>query len=115
MYHAQLAQLVGVGYRYEKWQPMATWSRYKDTAVNTGLLPTVTPLPYSQDIQQVVSLTLRYDLTTSSDLKVQYDDQTDHSDPGYTPNYGDARLLTFTYDTVFRTCSAAGKCRVGEL
>ena len=95
------AQLVGVGYHYGKWQPMATWSRYKGTSVTDGLLPGVQPWTYSQDMQQTISLTLRYDLTDTSDLKVQYDAQTDHSDPGYTPNFGNSRLLTFTYDRVF--------------
>lgn len=95
------AQLVGVGYHYQKWQPMATWGRYKGSAVTEGLLPGVLPWTYSQDMQQTLSLTLRYDLTATSDVKVQFDSESDHSDAGYTPNYGSARLLTFTYDTVF--------------
>jgi hypothetical protein len=96
------AQLVGVGYHYGEWQPLATWSRYKGTTVTDGLLPTATPFP--PNMQQTISLTLRYDLTTSSDLKVQYDSQSDHSSPAYTAlgyNYGNSRLLTFTYDMVF--------------
>lgn len=97
--YGDFAQLVGVGYHYKNWQPMATWSRYFGTAVTDNLVPgATTGIP---NMQQVLSMTLRYDLTTSSDLKVQYDYQTDHSDPAYTPNYGTARLLTFTYDMVF--------------
>lgn len=97
--YKDFAQLLGVGYHYGKWQPMATWSRYKGTTVIDVLLPGV--LPVSPNMQQTISLTLRYDLTTSSALKAQYDSQTDHSDPAYTPNYGNSRLLTFTYDVVF--------------
>jgi hypothetical protein len=59
------------------------------------------------------SLTLRYDLSISSDLKVQLDFQRDQSGPnwgigndsasptGLGPPYGNARLLSFTYDVVF--------------
>jgi hypothetical protein len=90
-----LADLVGIGYHYGAWQPMVTLSQYKGIPVASSLTPSV------PSMQQVYSLTLRYDLTTSSDLKLQYDNQTDHSDPAYTSNYGDARLLTFTYDRVF--------------
>ena len=93
------AQLIGIGYRHEKWQPMATWSEYKGTVVTDGVLPTA-PASYP-NMQQTISLTLRYDLTSSSDLKVQFDSQSDHSDPGWQPNYGNARLLTFTYDSMF--------------
>ncbi|MDH4286335.1 MAG: hypothetical protein OEV26_02825, partial [Gallionella sp.] len=96
------AQLVGVGYRYEKWQPMATWSQYKGTEVSDGLLPTAVLFPANR--QQTLSLTLRYDLSTSSALKAQYDRQTDHSSSDYSAigyDYGDSRLLTFTYDMVF--------------
>ena len=97
--YKDFAQLAGVGYRYGKWQPMATWSRYKGTSVDSGLQPGASPgVP---NMQQTISLTLRYDLTTSSALKVQYDSQTDHSDPAYTPNFGDSRLLTLSYDMVF--------------
>ena len=93
------AQLVGVGYHYGKWQPMATWSEYRGTVVTEPTAPASYP-----NMQQTISLTLRYDLTTSSDLKIQYDNQTDHSSPGYQAtgyDYGNSRLLTFSYDLVF--------------
>lgn len=99
---ADHAQLVGVGYHYEKWQPMVTWSQFEGTTVTDGLLPSAAPFP--ANMQQTISLTLRYDLSTSSALKVQYDNQTDHSSADYSAlgyNYGDARLLTLTYDQVF--------------
>jgi hypothetical protein len=93
------AQLVGVGYRFGKWQPMATWSEYQGTVVTDGVLPNTSPS--FPNMQQTIALTLRYELTDTSDLKLQYDAESDHSDPSFTPNYGNARLLTFTYDRVF--------------
>ena len=96
------AELVGIGYRLDKWKPMLTWSEYRGTTVNSGLLPDALPFPAT--LQQTITLTLRYDLTNSSALKLQYDSQTDHSDPAY-KDYGyylgSSRLLTVAYDRVF--------------
>jgi hypothetical protein len=96
------AQIVAAGYRMGKWQPMLTWSNYRGVAVIS-----MGGDPDGQEAHATTSLTLRYDLSTSSDLKVQYDSQKDKSGPnwivpwtGGTP-YGDARLLTFVYDMVF--------------
>ena len=96
------AELVAIGYRLDKWKPMLTWSEYRGTPVSSGLLPTAFTFPATE--QQTITLTLRYDLTNTSALKVQYDSQTDHSDPAYrTYGYylGSSRLLTFAYDKVF--------------
>ena len=90
------ASIVGIGYRYEKWQPMITRSRYWGAAVVAQGGD-----PDGLEGHATTALTLRYDLTTSSDLKLQYDSQRDQSGPNWAPNYGDARLLTFTYDMVF--------------
>jgi len=96
------AQLIGVGYRYGKWQPMITGSEYIGRMITDGLVPGATSTP--ENMQQTLSLTVRYDLSTSSDLKVQYDSTTDTSSPAYQAlgyDYGNAQLLTFAYDTVF--------------
>jgi hypothetical protein len=95
-YWKDYASIVGVGYRYEKWQPMITHSRYWGAAVVAQGGD-----PNGLEGHRTIALTLRYDLTTSSDLKLQYDRQDDQSGPNWTPNYGNARLLTFTYDMVF--------------
>jgi hypothetical protein len=92
------AQLLGVGYRYGQWQPMFTWSQYKGSVTTSGAQSNSSS--YANN-QRTISLTLRYDLTSTSDLKVQYDNLTDHSDPLYTPNYGNSTLLTFAYDAVY--------------
>lgn len=103
------AQLIGVGYHYGKWQPMITGSEYIGREITNGgmTLPGDTP----PNMQQTISLTLRYDLTTSSDLKIQYDSTTDISSPlynnsplnnyGFAYDYGNSQLLTFAYDVVF--------------
>ncbi len=93
------AQNLAVGYRYGKWLPMATWGEYWGKVVSEGVLPGA-PTSIANS-QQTYSLSLRYDLTTSSDLKLQFDSTSDHSDPGFTPLYGSSRLLTVSYDKVF--------------
>ena len=102
------ANLVAVGKRFGKWQAMLTQSRYWGTAVvDQG----GDPLGLEGHISN--SLTLRYDLSISSALKAQLDFQRDQSGPnwgiandsasatGLGPPYGNARLLSFTYDVVF--------------
>lgn len=97
--YQDFAQNVSLGYRHGKWLPMATWGAYRGVVVGNGVLPGA---PASTpNSQQTLTLSLRYDLTTSSDLKLQYDSTTDHSDPGFTPLYGNSELLTFAYDWVF--------------
>ena len=93
------ATIVGAGYRWGKWQPFVTYSRYWGQAVEDrfGNPPDSSAL----EGHDTLALTLRYDLTTSSALKLQYDHQTDRSGPNWSPNYGDSRLLTATYDMVF--------------
>lgn len=93
------AQIVGVGYHFGKWQPMVTWSQYQATVVTDGVLPTAAPsYPI---LQPLLTLTLKYEITPKSAFKVQFDSLKDKSDPLWSPNYGDSRLLTFTYDKVF--------------
>lgn len=97
--YKDFAQNVAAGYRYGKWLPMITWGHYKGTVVTEGVLPNA---PASTaNSQETYSLSLRYDLTTSSDLKLQLDITSDHSDPGFNPRYGSSNLLTFAYDFVF--------------
>mgnify|MGYP001156635537 CR=1 FL=1 len=89
----EYAQIVAVGYHYGKWQPMLTWGQYKWGSFDSTLPAGTTP-----DAQQATTaLTLRYDLTTSSDLKLQYDSVHETGEP----LFGNARLVSFTYDKVF--------------
>jgi len=105
------ASIIGVGYRFGKWQPMVTHARYwgKAMADRAGNPPD----PSILEIHYSMSLALRYDLSTSSAIKIQYDRQVDKSGPnwgpasdstsasGLGPPYGNARLLTVSYDVVF--------------
>lgn len=99
------AQILGVGYRLGKWTPMVTVSNYRLQAITAAGTPSD-----ATEAHRTTSLTLRYDLTTSSALKIQYDHQRDRSGPNYTMDgsgtvltnrFGNARLLTMTYDMVF--------------
>jgi hypothetical protein len=97
--YKDFAQIVSAGYRYNKWLPMITWGHYRGAVVTTGVLPGApTSFPSSQ---QTLTLSLKYELGTSSDLKFQLDMTRDHSDPQFVPNYGSSRVLTFAYDKVF--------------
>ena len=89
-----VAQLAGVGHRFGDWQLMATVSRYQGQAVNGGD-------PQGQEGHVNRALTGRYNLTQKSALKVQFDSLKDHGGANWAPRYGDARLLTFSYDLVF--------------
>jgi len=97
--YTDFAQNVGAGYRYGNWLPMVTWGHYRGGVVNDGVLPGAPPSVANS--QETYSLSLRYDMTTSSDVKLQYDMTSDHSDPGFAPLYGSSRLLTVAYDYVF--------------
>jgi hypothetical protein len=85
------AQILAVGRRIGAWQPMLTWSNYK----------TMTTIAADVEAHINTAITLRYEVDTNSAVKLQYDEQHGRSDPAYLPQYGDARLLTFSYDRVF--------------
>ncbi|WIM06177.1 MAG: hypothetical protein OHM77_02465 [Candidatus Nitricoxidivorans perseverans] len=90
------AQQVAVGHRLGRWQPTLTWTRYKQGAVlDQGADPA------AMEAWTVRTFTLRYDLTGTSALKVQFDDKREQSGPDYAYRFGNSRLLTFTYDRVF--------------
>lgn len=98
--YTDLAQILGAGYRFGKWTPMVTVSNYRSQAnASAGSDPS------GQEAHRTQSLTLRYDLSTSSDIKIQYDLQKDRSGANYTVDgfnrFGNARLLSATYDVVF--------------
>lgn len=93
-YGADRAQLIGVGYRVGKFLPMITHANYQQTVSADQNLA---------EGHSTTSLSLRYDVNTSSAIKLQYDYWRDHSNPGYnamTP-YGSSRLLSVSYDRVF--------------
>jgi len=88
------AQIIAIGRRIGKWQPMLTWSNYYSKAA-------LGADPNAQEAHATTAFTLRYEVDTNSAVKIQIDDQHDNSGPNWTTKYGDARLLTFSYDKVF--------------
>jgi hypothetical protein len=97
--YRDFAQNLAAGYRCGKWLPMLTWGQYKGTVVSDGVLPGA-PASFANR-QETVSFSVKYDLTTSSDLKVQLDSTRDYSDAGFSPRYGSSNLLTLAFDNVF--------------
>ncbi|MDP2795215.1 MAG: hypothetical protein Q8O25_14260 [Sulfurisoma sp.] len=90
------SQNLSLGYRYGKWQPMATWSSYHANAVTRQGAQSD-----AQEAWTVTSLVLRRDLGASSALKLQYDNLKEQGGPNWQPRYGNARLLTLSYELVF--------------
>lgn len=97
--YQDFSQNASVGYRFGAWLPMLTWGEYRGSVVTNGVLPGAPASVANR--QQTLTYSLRYDLNTSSDLKLQYDDTSDSSAPGFNPRYGSSRLLTLSYDRVF--------------
>ncbi|MEI7843261.1 MAG: hypothetical protein WCI39_09535 [Gallionellaceae bacterium] len=88
------AQLLAVGRRFSNWLLMATASDYRSEAVGAGDST-------AQESHISRSITVRYDIDESSDFKVQIDHQKDQSGINWSPQYGDAQLLSIAYDRVF--------------
>jgi hypothetical protein len=91
------AAMLGVGYRFGKWLPMITWGRFRGNYID----PT-TP----DERWWAWMLTLRYDIDSSSAIKLQYDIFHDQSDAGITgynasERYGDSRMIAIAYEKVF--------------
>lgn len=89
-YGRDTAQLAWVGYRIGRWTPLLSWSSYR-----------LHPLAEAVEAHASVSAVLRYDLTSTAAVKLQYDDWRDRSEAGMTSMHGDARLLTVGLDMVF--------------
>lgn len=85
------AYMVAVGHRFDKLTPMVTLSGYKET----------TPFPddYAPLVMRSASLTLRYEVGSSSAIKLQWDRYLDRSPAG--PFSGSASALAIGFDTVF--------------
>lgn len=91
-----ISKMIGVGYRFGKWLPFISWADYQ-----FGI-----PNPVGDEWGEghaVTSFVLRYDLTPTSDVKLQFDRWKDHSNPNYRSElpYGNSKLLTVAYDMVF--------------
>lgn len=89
--------LLGVGYRVGKFLPMVTYNRYKMRLAS----PHADPL--AAEGWSILAFSLRYDLTSTSAVKMQLDRWRDRNGPNFntgTP-YGNPTLLSVSYDKVF--------------
>ena len=99
-YGGDHAQLYGLGYRFGKLLPMLTYANYRQSILADQTLA---------EAHSTTSLLLRYSLTPSSDIKLQYDHWRNHAQsPFFTaasPNTnvprGSVNLLSASYDMVF--------------
>jgi hypothetical protein len=98
-YGSDHSQLYGIGYRIGKWLPMVTHANYRQSYDANQT---------QAEANDTTSLLLRYDLTTSSDIKLQFDRWQNHAQPQFftaTPNtvdpIGKTNLLAASYDMVF--------------
>ena len=91
-YGSDKAQLYSVGYRLGKYTPLFSYSNYQQKLTDDAA---------SAEGHYTLSAVLRYDLNSTSALKVQYDIWRDKSGSGFLSQHGDARLLSVSYDLVF--------------
>lgn len=104
-YGEDFSQVLGLGYRMGKLLPMVTYNNYRQAQrldVAAGFNPN------QSEAHSNTALSLRYDLTTSSAVKLQYDHWKNKAQPQFftaTPNtavpMGTADLLSVSYDMVF--------------
>ncbi len=94
-YGGDFAASFSIGRHFDRWMPMVTVAKYRQN-VNINESD-----PVLKERHTDVSFVLRYDLTSSSDIKVQLDNWRDQSNPWFSSNYGYSKLLTISYDMVF--------------
>jgi hypothetical protein len=87
--YQSVAGVIGVGYHVGDFTPMISYSRYHDDN-SYGI-----PRWYGSN----TTLSLRYDVTPKSAIKIQYDRYQELSDPGSTT--GNANILAISYDRIF--------------
>ncbi|TSA40533.1 MAG: hypothetical protein D4R63_05850 [Methylococcaceae bacterium] len=86
------AASASVGRHFGKWLPMVTYSVYEQTLKDpTG----------DNERHSNTSAVLRYDLTPSSDVKLQFDHWISYGGTSFPSTYGNSNLLTLAYDLVF--------------
>ena len=104
--------LLGVGYRIGNYLPMLTYNRYKmrltPGLADAAVIDPTTVDPLTVEGWSTLAFSLRYDLTPTSALKLQIERWQDRNGPGFNIGasgssvpYGNARLLSISYDRVF--------------
>lgn len=98
-YGGDHAQLYGLGYRFGKFLPMVTYTNYRQSVLLDQT---------EAEAHSTTSLVLRYNLSPSSAIKLQYDHWQSHAQPNFiianpdtaSPS-GTVKLLSASYDVVF--------------
>jgi hypothetical protein len=86
------AASASVGHHFGNWLPMMTYSIYEQSIIEPNII--------DNQRNSTTSASLRYDLTPSSDVKLQFEHWVSYG--GYFSNYyGNSNLLTLAYDLVF--------------
>jgi hypothetical protein len=104
-YGKDFTQLYALGYRFGKLLPMLSYANYYQQQRQASQLNWD---PEQSEAHRAVTLSLRYDLTPSSAVKMQYDrwmnrakSQFFTASPNTVNPTGSANLLTVSYDMVF--------------
>lgn len=84
------ASMVGAGYRYGKWTPFVSWSRFWDKSNNLEL--------YEPERFTDTSFTLRYDINNNSSIKAQINRLQDKSLYNFV---GNSTVAAISYDFIF--------------
>jgi hypothetical protein len=91
-YGRDTSQLLYAGYRLNKFTPLISVANYKQHMTDPN---------YAGDGHRMASAVLRYDIDSTSALKMQFDVWKDKTGPGFTSQHGDSKLLSISYDRVF--------------
>ena len=93
VYDYSFAASASVGKHFGNWLPTVTYSVYEDTPIDSVL--------GANERHTNTSIALRYDLTSASDVKLQFDHWVSYGTDPFTSTYGNSNLLTLAYDLVF--------------
>jgi hypothetical protein len=101
-YEYDYSQMLGIGHRFGKWLPMLTYANFSGHFI-AGPVYAGT----DNEANSTLALSLRYDLTASSDVKLQLERWKDKNGPnfnattGVPTGQGNPVLLSISYDQVF--------------
>jgi hypothetical protein len=91
-YDTQFAASTSVGRHFGKWLPLVTYSVFEQSVKDpTG----------DNERHSNTSAVLRYDLTPTSDVKLQFDHWISYGGNYFPSIYGNSNMLTLAYDLVF--------------
>lgn len=101
-YEYDYSQMIGIGHRFGKWLPMLTYANFDGHYIKGPAYSGT-----DNESHATLAFTLRYDLTASSDIKMQIERWQDkngvnfNSTSGSAVGQGNPSLLSVSYDLVF--------------